>query len=126
MKDLVKENGNQATIGSIPRLFIPDSLRQKMLEDEATWRDLKAANITPEELRSFVSRGIVPRLVVEEITGGFTNHIVGAGVGALFGMDETRAYGLETYAGQAIPNRSKAYLFRWDEGDVPYLYLEEA
>ena len=125
MKDLVKENGNQATIGSIPQLFIPDSLRQKMLEDEATWRDLKAANITPEELRSFVSRGIVPRLVVEEITDGFTNHIMGAGAGALFGMDETRAYGLETYAGQTTSNQGKTYLFRWDEGEVPYLNLEE-
>lgn len=126
MKDLVKENGSQATVGSIPQLFIPNSLREKMLDDEATWRDLRAAGITPEKLRSYVSQGVVPRLVVEEITDGFTNHIVGAGVGALFGMDETRAYGLETYAGQAIPNRSKAYLFRWDEGDVPYLYLEEA
>lgn len=126
MKDLVKENGNQATIGSIPQLFIPNSLRQKMLEDEATWRDLKAANITPEELRSFVSRGIVPRLVVEEITDGFTNHIVGAGAGALFGMNETRAFGLEVYAGQLTPLRGKTYTFHWDEGEMPYLNVEEA
>lgn len=126
MKDLVKENGNQATVGSIPQLFIPNSLREKMLDDEATWGDLRAAGITPEKLRSYVSQGVVPRLVVEEIIDDLANRVIGSGAGILFSMDTPRAFGLETYAGQAIPNRGKAYLFRWDEGEVPYLFLAEA
>lgn len=125
MKDLVKENGNQATIGSIPQLFIPDNLRQKMLGDEATWSDLRAVDITQNRLRSYVSQGVVPRLVVEEITDGFTNHIVGAGTGTLSGVGAPRAFGLEVYAGQVTPNRGKAYVFNWNEGEIPYLNVEE-
>ena len=125
MKDLVKENGNQGTIGLIPQLFIPNSLREKMRSDEATWNDLKAADITQNRLRSYVSQGVTPRLVVEEITDGYTNQVVGSGSGALFGVGTPRAFGLEVYAGQTTSNQGKTYLFRWDEGDLPYLNVEE-
>lgn len=126
MKDLVKENGNQATVGSIPQLFIPNSLREKMLNDEVTWSDLRAADITQNRLRAYVSQSVVPRLVVEEIIDDFTNLVVGSGAGTLFSVDAPRTFGLEVYAGQTTPLRGKTYTFTWYEGEMPYLNVEEA
>ena len=78
-KDLIKENGNQATIGSIPQLLIPRDLGSKLIEGTAVWADFEAAGITREFIKDLIANSRVPRFVLQ--TGNDTNYVIYTGSG---------------------------------------------
>ena len=66
IKDLIKENGNQATIGSIPQLTIPRELTNKLVQGTAVWADFEAVGITKELIKNLIANRQIPRLVVQD------------------------------------------------------------
>lgn len=116
MKDLIKENGNQATIGIIPQLFINFELFALMRDGSASWEDLEAAGITETLLEGWCKQRIVPRLVVDVNPNGYL--VVGSGSGAV-----SKAKELHCIAGALGLSSPYAIVFHWLGLGVPTLEL---